>query len=138
MKSPEELAEIVSEYSGVEAKRILGKRRLRDYVKYRYMTWALNYRLEPKYKGTNTAAKFGVNHSSIIHGLKMHDLNISTDREYKLMYLQCLKKLNLNLHDADRDQSNKVIHDLYIRITELENSRDKLQKIINEIKILLP
>jgi hypothetical protein len=137
MKSRQELAEIVSGYSGIEAKRIVGKRRLRDYVKYRHMTWALNYRLESKDKGTNTALKFGVNHSSIIHGLKMHELNIDTDREYKLMYLQCLERLNLKLYDTDRDDSNKTIHDLRIRITELELTRDKLQKIINGIKELL-
>ena len=137
MRNPKYLADIVSVNSGVKASGILSRSHDAEYSTYRYMTINLYYRLNARMSKTKIGHEFNRGHSSIIHGLNMHDRYMNIDKIYRDVYIKCTNILGIGVNDDDDTDPAEVTKELYLKIAKLEAEVGKLEVVINGIKDLI-
>ena len=78
----EHICRLIADHSGIHKEQIMQKTRKREYVLARQMIYAIlrnHYNLSLKHIGRMISK----DHSTVIHGLDMHEKDYETDRLYK-------------------------------------------------------
>lgn len=74
-------------------------------------------------------------HSSILHALKMHEMDIKFDRIYKNKYhsiMECLVETNHDNKSVNLNDHGETMRMFHLRLLNLENKLDDLTSIINK------
>jgi hypothetical protein len=74
-------------------------------------------------------------HSSILHALKMHEMDIKFDRIYKNKYhsiMECLVEINHDNKSVNLNDHEETMRMFHLRYLSLENKLDDLTSIINK------
>jgi hypothetical protein len=86
---PIEIIQMTSECFGVHVRYIIGKSRKQKYVYLRFMVFSILYDKSGYHKMTLKGIGSALNrdHSTVIHGLNMHNNLMDTDEVYKKNYI---------------------------------------------------
>ena len=122
---------IAQKMFGIGSTALLGRRRMEEYNRIRYMTYHILYDIY-KYRITTIANYFNRNHATIIHGLDQHLFMYNQDYKdykrdfdlYKNYILQSIKK--------EHENKYSIVHNLINRLRLLEMEALSIRKELTD------
>lgn len=72
-------------------------------------------------------------HSSVLHGISMHNVDSTYDKMYKRKYEDALAGLELKINKAsefDFDETEKTLKRFFIKVSAIENRLNNVEKLL--------